>query len=919
MARRRHRTGSAARRSQSTPARSRLTRRRVLVGGSAGAAAVAAALSGPSPAEAQARAITTLILENAGKDSLPAQFVTRAIGHAFRKGDVPAGSYPRFELEDGTECPMSWWGRATYDDGSWRFAGFVLRVPRALPAGGKLPLRVKATTRKPATATRGLADIGRRNFQIEAVGRKNITGTWIASVNQGIRDGADVVDLGDPAADNGGGPVAKVFRIGQGFVRDGAVHDSIYAWFYVFVLQDDKGGLYGMRILPGYAMPWLQSGDAAFKAFDDVVLKDGKEKIAEVPLIERSFEFSHSSGPSFTKTGQVSLGCVFRPESTGRLPDGLSANDAYTMRVYYRPDQAWVNSTSLIQAGHPDRPGYIKPAGGSGRHSARVLPFVGRGMISFLCQPNAEYGFIAAGGTGRDPEVIPLHDRAYLRSTCLIPALPLEPPKQKMEIELTYHWGYSTGAGIYYGEIDTGGRNTIGPVHRLHAEHFAFQSARDWQNCMVMGLQAGWRPVLKMDRETRSMMRVREGDYPGMGRISMVGFRIYDGAPLPKDVDPDFNRNWGAKVSDGWLVVPDTAHVNCLLPYSYLISARPEMSDLLAATAIDRIASQPTHHRDFDYRGRRYGGVFALMDGQSRDTAWAIRDVMAAAALLGDAATCKRHIADCMDDTIDFMVASRATANPLFDRIGLPWHYSVEDKQFWTPNPNTMFALLYHVNMLVWLSQVFPGEKTDAIRAQVAKFAGYFWRRGQLYSMSSFPSVWKVGPNARTFPTDEAQIGEPFTCRNASWNGGTGRIVMPGTNGGAPSIGKLAGFAAGDRIVLHAGKIGGVELWRPYHLRDVDGEGFGLSETAGGAPIAIAGSGSGAVTFTGLFSRGLLPKQYREGPTLLQIESLCRVIRALHGPAVIPDKLLADVEAWMQVAALGPAVDQNSQFRAEQW
>ncbi|MBM3523245.1 MAG: hypothetical protein FJX57_09835, partial [Alphaproteobacteria bacterium] len=162
------------------------------------------------PALAQSSAITTLRLQNTSADPLPAHFVTRAIGHAFRKGDVPAGSFPRFELEDGTECAMSWWGRSTYDDGSWRFAGFVIRVPRALPAQGTIVLAVKSTTRRPAPSTRSLADVGRRNFAIEAVGRKNISGTWIAGVNQALRDGSDVVDLSDPAADNAGGPVAKV-------------------------------------------------------------------------------------------------------------------------------------------------------------------------------------------------------------------------------------------------------------------------------------------------------------------------------------------------------------------------------------------------------------------------------------------------------------------------------------------------------------------------------------------------------------------------------------------------------------------------------------------------------------------------------------------------------------------------------------
>lgn len=79
--------------------------------------------------------LTTITIHNNSTTAQAADFVTKAFGHDFKQADIPAGDYPQFQLHDGTAVPYTSWGATEWTaDGSFDFAGFVLRVPVGVAA-----------------------------------------------------------------------------------------------------------------------------------------------------------------------------------------------------------------------------------------------------------------------------------------------------------------------------------------------------------------------------------------------------------------------------------------------------------------------------------------------------------------------------------------------------------------------------------------------------------------------------------------------------------------------------------------------------------------------------------------------------------------------------------------------------------------
>lgn len=65
----------------------------------------------------------------------PANTISNFFGHLFPQGHIPASSYPAFETHaTSLAAPHTYYNRVNWPDGSWKFAGFFLRVPEAVPA-----------------------------------------------------------------------------------------------------------------------------------------------------------------------------------------------------------------------------------------------------------------------------------------------------------------------------------------------------------------------------------------------------------------------------------------------------------------------------------------------------------------------------------------------------------------------------------------------------------------------------------------------------------------------------------------------------------------------------------------------------------------------------------------------------------------
>lgn len=215
--------------------------------------------------------LATVQLHNTRTDAEQAGgFVSPMFGHAFVQGQVPAGTFPRFVLRDGTSCPTTLWGVTSWPDGSMKFCAAMVRVPVAVAAGSSVEVQVKAGGTKPAPGPRSTQDLVSAQLSIELEGKTALDGRWTASLADGIKAGSNVVLIGS-------GPAGSVWRIGSEFRNAaGAPHGQLYCWHYVAALNGADDQLAGLRYLGRVAQLWTDvSTPAACSREFSAVLNSG--------------------------------------------------------------------------------------------------------------------------------------------------------------------------------------------------------------------------------------------------------------------------------------------------------------------------------------------------------------------------------------------------------------------------------------------------------------------------------------------------------------------------------------------------------------------------------------------------------------------------------------------------------------------
>lgn len=213
-------------------------------------------LYGGRAAVAPGSELTTLTLQNESASVQAAGFVSPMFGVPFAKGDMPAGSYPQFKLQDGTVCPATLWGITSWPDGSMKFCGAMIRVPASVPGSGTLEVKVQSGGTAPAASSRTTSDLTAANIEIELTGVSGLSGVWVAGLNDAITDAADTVVIAS-------GPAGKIWRIGGECKQSGSAHGQLYVWHYVAALTDGADGLMGLRYLGRVSQPWAEVSSPA--------------------------------------------------------------------------------------------------------------------------------------------------------------------------------------------------------------------------------------------------------------------------------------------------------------------------------------------------------------------------------------------------------------------------------------------------------------------------------------------------------------------------------------------------------------------------------------------------------------------------------------------------------------------------------
>jgi hypothetical protein len=267
--------------------------------------------------------ITTLTLSDYSGSGVLADSHS-AIQHIqFPDGMIPAGGAPMFKITSGplagTMVPFSYdLAPAIYPGGAYlRGADVLLRCPAAIAAGTPVTVGVYTGGTVPAPSGRSLSDItSNTNLNVTVGGLFNLTGTWVASVNQGITDAA-----ANPAnyADNYvamDGDAGKVWMIRSNFQQAGANHGYFVCYNYIAVLQDSSGGFGAVRWLPKLVTPWYEPDllvtgtnpttggtSITYLAFDSVVLNNGTTQINNAFEVNGTPVFGPSAAQPFTTTG----------------------------------------------------------------------------------------------------------------------------------------------------------------------------------------------------------------------------------------------------------------------------------------------------------------------------------------------------------------------------------------------------------------------------------------------------------------------------------------------------------------------------------------------------------------------------------------------------------------------------------------
>lgn len=774
------------------------------------------------PAVTPGDTITTVTYKNESGSSTNANFIPLTFGQSFRKGDIPAGYYPAADV-GGTPVAVSWWGKTTYSDGSWRFCGLEVRLPDALASGASVTINISATNVAPSNCSVGLADIDAADLTIEGVGRLNISGTWTAAINS---SSADIVELGATADGSGGGPVCRVFTIGAWFRQSGSDHASLYARLYAFVLQNSSGGLYGIRVLPAYGQPFPnKSGDTnwGWLVFESMKLKMAGVDVQAVALPEASHTFTPKApAPPYdlttiTKTSGITgagtqMFWAGKMTTTGVLPTGLSTSATYG--GFYE------NNTSMVSAYGPNPAVTLgnvsNGVDGSGTHTITLLPWCGKLMWHYIQPTTGEYVQLAVGTgySAADMATHPRQDLDYWQETGTLPPIVTGKSSDTERAAVTAVHGYAQGTLMpdEGAPGDDALQARYGYVPSTGAAWLNLsQTLARYRNMVIAQIKAGARGVPYLDHATKRPALWLSGSYPGTG-FSTIGkdFRWPYGN-MPTGFTFSYSADNYARFAAGKVLsLQDETHINSAYMLGYQATGRPEMLEHMLMRAVEAQLNISKTHVDTTVNGVAYKGLGWILGGQFRDAAWYMRDMMILHHVLPDSHVHRDVMDTWWSQQLDVLEDCYDNRDTLFDDLGFSPIMSQTAAGMGsfttaTARISHMFTPHYMQNITNWVAGYFRQERPATmapIIALMARWGEHLAEEDNLEQMSSYGgsfkahNYWDGGQLGWRNAVSLFELGEVFSA-DIAWNSTTNVFTMSNVGSG-----RIAGLTNGDRIMF---------------------------------------------------------------------------------------------------------------------
>ncbi|HEX4081204.1 MAG TPA: hypothetical protein VHX61_20255 [Rhizomicrobium sp.] len=850
--------------------------RRNLLATSAAAMAVTAATTGAAANPARrpgANLLTTITLVNTSANATDPGTVTQLIGCPFKKGDIAQGTWPQFQLADGTAVRCTILNRlaSTWSDGSLKFVPVMLSIPESVAENGTMTVNVSSGGQMPPPSPRKLSDF--RNSidpQVQVDGLDNLEGTWVMNLKKAIKAHTKIVSYGNGAA----GAVWKVRANAQ---QNGANHGQLVCDFYIASLANPDGSLKGLRILGKVKLPYYDTTATmnwmSFSRFQLCSNSQGtliRDCFGENFGSNRAYTFIWQSGAVFDANSGYSTanygdyGFCTRLSTTGTLPAGLSAGVSYFTGNVTSTTIGFSTCASVPSA-------YLVSAtdAGSGTQTATPYPYLVYFGALFTAGPTGMWDFVQGAGTDSDDTPLRFQvDQQYWVSTGLIPSYDIT--VQAANNSPTSYWPNCSEPVTRYLDT-TGDRDDLGICPAWYARHFLTQAAVDEQVVRIVSLIGGH--AFSIGLESSATL-----SFPAVNNGSNSKGASYRGMPSPNPnfvwapqgglTTSGFTDTTNPMVQLAGFGMQNSTHMPQFNYYPYLFTGEPWHLDCLLehannavyqrysnlGTAVISKTSYALGNLN-DGGGERtlqvpsspwhYGNTIGCNASSDRGDAWASA-LVAAAAGIGpdknpDCVSYKKYFNDINSGT--WQAASEIIrALPRFAaKAGLwnvPYGQSYYFADSWqlgylgaaialaltaTEDANALHALDTHVKYFDFVSAQFGG-----------------WHVG------SYMAVIKMSDDAgAALVTGSDHIA--FCGPNITWNVGGPFILTPFSNY-TPSDGDVIVFADttdANSFVTPAG----YSKYKPYYMIDLGNNTFYLSHKPGGSPLSITDSYDGSDPF----------------------------------------------------------------------
>jgi hypothetical protein len=583
--------------------------------------------------------------------------VSPMFGWVFKKGDIPSGTAPVFDVS-GTPQPYSWGLQTYWTDGSLKFASFFFRSTFSLAASATQDITIKNGGSAPSSSSRSLAtdvysqsiivNITAANNSGTPISPANLTGTikaWLDSAANTNNNNWQQSLIHDGDA----GRTWKV-RCHMSATKTGSADGQFETDFYVAALTDGSGNLGGIRLLPSVVRPWYNSTSGS----------------ANLVCIQPDCSFQYGAGPTtvdmvtagtmpftnkvFTVSGGVAsttasnnfyqgadstsnyVPCYVK-NSGGALPSPLAANT-----LYYVGSNQSGGATNVVT--FYSVPGYYGgpitlTTNGSGTNT--IVPVSAINQYEPFPMPTTggrwnEFQGTGSGNTGASTSLRVKIDQTYWHSTKCIPPFDLSLIGTVTDDGWTYDFT-PVNVGPYQWSGGTGERAELGIMPNNHVVEFFTRSAAADKEMRVSGYSANHQllhirdaPVAFAGGGTGQIPNFNNASYTGMpSLVTGASIIYYPGSPSN-----------GINAPTDYFATEDagTDHKPCPSIWPYLRTGEPQFLDCMIDVMVGAVGQFPQDGATTRNPTTPYAayGLVTQYTSQMRVMAWANRDLQWAAA-----------------------------------------------------------------------------------------------------------------------------------------------------------------------------------------------------------------------------------------------------------------------------------------------